>query len=152
MNIGKSGVYPYINEEENFELGYSITFHKAQGSDFKHVLIVIPKRQVLVSKELLYTALTRSKETVTIFLEETEYNLLEKARSRSKIENVNSSIFESPDEWKKKLYPEPYVKFRSYQEYCIYKKLQERNIRFKYEEKLKLSKIPVPIKPDFTSI
>lgn len=43
------------------ELGYAMSVHRSQGSDFGGVVVVIPKepRQRLVSRELLYTALTR---------------------------------------------------------------------------------------------
>jgi ATP-dependent exoDNAse (exonuclease V) alpha subunit len=43
------------------DLGYAMTMHKAQGSDFGGVVVIVPKepRQRLVSRELLYTALTR---------------------------------------------------------------------------------------------
>src|SRR5262249_1561961 len=43
------------------DLGYAMSVHRAQGSDFGGVVVVIPKeaRQQLVSRELLYTALTR---------------------------------------------------------------------------------------------
>ena len=43
------------------DLGYAMSVHKSQGSDFGGVVVVIPQeeRQRLVSRELLYTALTR---------------------------------------------------------------------------------------------
>ena len=43
------------------DLGYAMSVHKAQGSDFAGVLLVLPaeQRQLLMSRELLYTALTR---------------------------------------------------------------------------------------------
>jgi ATP-dependent exoDNAse (exonuclease V) alpha subunit len=47
--------------EDWLDLGYAMSVHKAQGSDFFGVLLVLPaeERQLLVSRELLYTALTR---------------------------------------------------------------------------------------------
>ena len=47
--------------EDWLDLGYAMTVHKSQGSDFFGVLLVLPAegRQLLVSRELLYTALTR---------------------------------------------------------------------------------------------
>ena len=47
--------------EEWLDLGYAMSVHKAQGSDFAGVLLVLPAegRQLLISRELLYTALTR---------------------------------------------------------------------------------------------
>ena len=47
--------------EDWLDLGYAMSVHKAQGSDFFGVLLVLPaeERQLLISRELLYTALTR---------------------------------------------------------------------------------------------
>lgn len=47
--------------EEYLDLGYAMTVHKAQGSDFGGVIVVLPreKQLSLCSRELLYTALTR---------------------------------------------------------------------------------------------
>lgn len=48
------------------ELAYALTVHKAQGSEFGTVLLVLPNPCRLLSRELLYTALTRQKERVVI--------------------------------------------------------------------------------------
>lgn len=56
-------------DDENgsyLELAYSLTVHKAQGSQFKTVLLVIPEPCVLLSRELLYTALTRQENNVIV--------------------------------------------------------------------------------------
>lgn len=47
--------------EGSLDLGYAMSVHKAQGSDFGGVIVVVPKeeRVRLVTRELLYTALTR---------------------------------------------------------------------------------------------
>ncbi len=63
-----------VNEEwaeTILDLGYAITVHKAQGSDFSAVLLVIPKeeRQRLVSRELLYTALTRFTKRLYLLIQ-----------------------------------------------------------------------------------
>lgn len=46
---------------ESLDLGYAMSVYKAQGSDFGGVVVVVPKeeRVRLVTRELLYTALTR---------------------------------------------------------------------------------------------
>jgi exodeoxyribonuclease V alpha subunit len=50
------------------ETVYAMTVHKSQGSEFGHVLVVLPERDsALLSRELLYTALTRARERVTLF-------------------------------------------------------------------------------------
>ncbi len=49
------------------ETVYAMTIHKTQGSEFDHVALVLPEQgsQVL-SRELLYTGLTRARESVTV--------------------------------------------------------------------------------------
>ena len=48
--------------EAGLELAYALTVHKAQGSEFEKVLLVLPRSPIMVTRELLYTALTRQKE------------------------------------------------------------------------------------------
>jgi exodeoxyribonuclease V alpha subunit len=46
-----------------------MTVHKSQGSEFDHVVLVLPDlaRSGFLTRELLYTAVTRAKTQVTIF-------------------------------------------------------------------------------------
>ena len=53
--------------EAPLELAYALTIHKAQGSEFGTTFIVIPNPCRLLSRELLYTALTRQREQVVLF-------------------------------------------------------------------------------------
>lgn len=47
---------------------YAQTIHKSQGSEFAHSAIVIDHAQTrLISRELLYTAITRSKNTLSLY-------------------------------------------------------------------------------------
>lgn len=48
------------------ELAYAITVHKAQGSEFGSVILVLPAQSRLISREMLYTALTRQKKRIWI--------------------------------------------------------------------------------------
>lgn len=58
--------YPYIQLDE-IELAYAITVHKSQGSEFPTVIIPMSWfPQALATKNLIYTAVTRGKEQVTI--------------------------------------------------------------------------------------
>jgi hypothetical protein len=50
------------------ELAYALTVHKAQGSDFGIVFFVLPQTQLL-SRELLYTGLTRAKDKLVLLVE-----------------------------------------------------------------------------------
>ena len=48
------------------ELAYALTVHKTQGSEFGTTFVVLPNPCWPLSRELLYTALTRQKERVVI--------------------------------------------------------------------------------------
>lgn len=53
------------------ETAYVMTVHKSQGSEFAHTALVLPVQpSPLVSRELLYTALTRAKQFLTIYSRE----------------------------------------------------------------------------------
>ncbi|WP_373064916.1 exodeoxyribonuclease V subunit alpha [Gemmatimonas sp.] len=46
---------------------WAMTVHKAQGSEFGHVMLVLPDVDSrILTRELLYTGITRAKQTVTI--------------------------------------------------------------------------------------
>lgn len=58
--------YTYENLEE-LELAYAITIHKSQGSEYPAVVLpVLTGPRLLFNRNLLYTAITRAKECVTI--------------------------------------------------------------------------------------
>ncbi len=49
------------------ETAWATTIHKSQGSEYRHVVVVLPRRQSpLLSRELLYTGVTRARESVTV--------------------------------------------------------------------------------------
>lgn len=46
---------------------HAMTIHKSQGSQWRHVVVILPQRpSPLLSRQLLYTALTRASDHVTI--------------------------------------------------------------------------------------
>ncbi|TWX72968.1 exodeoxyribonuclease V subunit alpha [Colwellia sp. C1TZA3] len=51
-----------------FETVYAMTIHKTQGSEFEHVAMVLPEQKDnrLLSRELLYTGITRAKQQLSI--------------------------------------------------------------------------------------
>jgi exodeoxyribonuclease V alpha subunit len=50
------------------ETAFAMTVHKSQGSEFDHVLVVLPERDSpLLTRELVYTALTRARKGVTLW-------------------------------------------------------------------------------------
>ena len=144
-----------IDDADNFELAYAITVHKAQGSEFENVFLVLPKRQGLLMKELLYTGLTRSKRTLNLFLQETKgKGPLQIAREHSAILSRNTSIFDAPEDIKGKLWPDKKVTVKSKIEFILYKYLDKaqknKSLDFKYESELLFKNINFTIHPDFT--
>jgi exodeoxyribonuclease V alpha subunit len=55
--------------EGDIELAYAITCHKAQGSS-AHVVVVVVEASPLVTREWLYTAITRGRELVLLACDE----------------------------------------------------------------------------------
>lgn len=55
----------YISDAETV---FAMTIHKSQGSEYNKVMVVLPKKSSghLLTRELLYTAVTRAKESVII--------------------------------------------------------------------------------------
>ena len=62
--------------EENLELAYALTVHKAQGSQFKTVILILAEPCRIISRELLYTALTRQIGKIIILYNQEPYHLL----------------------------------------------------------------------------
>ncbi|MEI6242183.1 MAG: exodeoxyribonuclease V subunit alpha [Chlamydiota bacterium] len=50
----------------SYEYGYVLSVHKAQGSEFPEVLLLIPPGSESFGREILYTAITRAQKHVTI--------------------------------------------------------------------------------------
>ena len=54
-------------EKEEITLAYAVTVHKAQGSEFPAVILVLSTQHyLLLQRNLLYTALTRGRRLVVI--------------------------------------------------------------------------------------
>ncbi len=52
-----------------FSLAFAMTVHKSQGSEFQHVLMPLPEQIThrLLSREIIYTGMTRAKQTVCFY-------------------------------------------------------------------------------------
>ncbi|WP_211181385.1 exodeoxyribonuclease V subunit alpha, partial [Psychrobacter cibarius] len=62
------GIPVNLLNEEVVATAYAMTIHKSQGSEFEHVAITFDNSHArLLSKELIYTAVTRAKKQVTIY-------------------------------------------------------------------------------------
>ena len=47
---------------------YAMTVHKSQGSEFDEVLFILPDKDFpILTRELIYTALTRARKKITIW-------------------------------------------------------------------------------------
>lgn len=56
-----------VSQLEDIDTVHALTIHKSQGSEYDHVVVVLPERASrLLTKELLYTAVTRAAEKVTV--------------------------------------------------------------------------------------
>ena len=54
----------------NMDLAYAVTIHKSEGSTYRKVIIVLPEEaRNMMSRRLLYTAVTRASESVLIYSE-----------------------------------------------------------------------------------
>ena len=56
---------------DEIETWWAMTIHKSQGSEFRQVVITLPPApSPVLTRELLYTAVTRAKEHVTVVASE----------------------------------------------------------------------------------
>jgi exodeoxyribonuclease V alpha subunit len=68
---------------------YAMTIHKSQGSEFEEVLIVLPESiNPVLTKELLYTAITRARKTVRLVADEAVFA----ATVRQKVERITGLV------------------------------------------------------------
>ena len=150
-----------VSDEGNadLELAYALTVHKAQGSEFGKVILVLGEPCNLISKELLYTAITRQKDKLIILYNAEAYNL----RSYSSMEYSDiarrfTNLFEKPEivEHNSKYYESSLIHktirgelVRSKSEVIIANMLFERDINYEYEKELSLAGDGIKI-PDFT--
>ena len=73
---GKMVEYSFKNLEE-LEHAYAVTIHKSQGSEYPAVVIpLLSGPQMLLNRNLLYTAVTRAKKCVTIVGNDETFNMM----------------------------------------------------------------------------
>src|SRR3954451_23268337 len=72
--------YPRPSVDGGLELAYGLAVHKSQRSDFDIVLLVLPKTASTLSRELLYTGLTRFRQKMVLLIER-DTSVLERLRS-----------------------------------------------------------------------
>jgi len=131
-NIGKTDRGWWIKEDpiNNLELAYAISVHKSQGSEFGTVYLVLPKRKSsTLSMELLYTAVTRAKGKLVLFIQEdiSTLSCLTKIE-RSAVRRINSSVFKFEPLPEQLSYLPSY-----YEEYKVIATLEDYFVRSKSE-------------------
>lgn len=84
--------------EATLELAFALTVHKAQGSEFKKVIIFLSEPCNLISKELLYTPITRQTERIVILYNDEAYHLRNySSLACSDIARRFTNLFEEPE-------------------------------------------------------
>jgi energy-coupling factor transporter ATP-binding protein EcfA2 len=155
-SVDDDGTYP-------MDLAYCITVHKAQGSGFGVVFFVLPAQTQLLSRELLYTSLTRQENKIVILHQGDFFNYLKFVSDEfSETGKRLTDLFDSPTmrQINNKRLDAKYVNVTERGEFviskneviianCLYKYEKSGLITYGYEDKLKLSD-GRSVKPDFT--
>lgn len=67
---GRKGPYKVVlpSRLTDVETVFAMTVHKSQGSEFGHVALMLPnpEKAIVLSKELLYTGITRARKKLTV--------------------------------------------------------------------------------------
>lgn len=71
--------------DPQLELAYALTVHKVQGSEFGFTILVIPRKSRILSRELLYTGLTRQEDKVIILHQGERHELKKYASDRHSV-------------------------------------------------------------------
>jgi len=140
-------------------LAYALTIHKSQGSEFDVVFLILPRSNPLLSRELLYTALTRQRDRI-ILLHQGDLTELQDYTDPlySNISRRTTNLFRSPnmrqilDKSGETVYMEHAlihttaggVRVRSKSELSLAQLFDERQLDWEYERSL-AGKLP-----DFT--
>ena len=147
------------NSDSDLELAYALTVHKSQGSEFEKAILVLGEPSGMISKEMLYTAITRQRKRLVILYNEQAYRLRDySSAAYSETARRFTALFESPKvvEIKKKYYEDSLIHrtlkgelVRSKSEVIIANMLFEKGIEYEYEKELDLGEDGIRI-PDFT--
>lgn len=145
------------------ELAYALTVHKSQGSEFSHVFVILPQNCRILSRELLYTALTRSRDHLILLVEgDTASSLYEFTKPESsETARRNTNLFRAAV--RENLDTVPYAEHlihkcdkghmvRSKSELVIANKLWEMCIDYEYERPYEGEDVSGKMRPDFSFI
>ena len=159
--------YSRPSVEVELELAYALTVHKSQGSDFDIVFLILPRNASTLSRELLYTGLTRFRQKMVLLIER-DTTVLERLRnpqcSDTLLRNTNMFVLAVRPETVDRYYAEHLIHrtppsaqhpngilVRSKSEVIVAGALSKLGISYEYEEKLPSKDDPNDFKlPDFT--
>lgn len=98
-DVPRGGKYKTCSEkvEDNLELAYAVSVHKAQGSEFADTFVIVPASTARpVSTELIYTALTRANRHCTLLIQRDVNSLLDaRRRENAQTPQINSYLFDN---------------------------------------------------------
>jgi hypothetical protein len=147
------------------ELAYALTIHKAQGSDFGIVIVVLPRQSRLLSRELLYTALTRARERLILLVEGSDASFLYDFTrpERSETARRNTNLFAPGVRVHNDAIDVPYAEHlvhrtlrgelvRSKSELVIANYLHQNGLAYLYERELVGTVDPDHLRPDFSFV
>lgn len=145
------------------ELAYALTVHKAQGSEFRRVFVILPQNCRILSRELLYTALTRSRDHLVLLVEgDTASSLYEFTKPESsETARRNTNLFCAAI--REHLDTVPYAEHlihkcdkghmvRSKSELVIANKLWQMGIDYEYERPVEGETVLGKLRPDFSFV
>jgi hypothetical protein len=159
--------YPRSKVDGELELAYALTVHKSQGSDFDIVFLILPKNASTLSRELLYTGLTRFRQKMVLLIER-DTTVLERLRSPqcsdTLLRNTNMFVLAVRPESVNRYYAEHLIHrtppspqhpngilVRSKSEVIVAGALSKLGISYEYEQKLSAKGNPNDFRlPDFT--
>ena len=155
--------YTYFRQgvESELELAYAITVHRAQGSDFGTVFLIIPQSASSLSRELIYTGLTRFRSKLVLLIEKDIEPLLRLRRpeySHTKTRNTNMFVLSLRPTGVNTLHLEALIHrtrngtaVRSKSEVVVADILEALEISYQYEQPLYSRADPKDFRlPDFT--
>ena len=88
-----------FTQMDEIDLSYAVTIHKSQGSEYKAVIMpLLNGPDMLMSRNLLYTGLTRAKELAVITgAENTVYRMVDNNREVSRYTSLSVKLKEFAD-------------------------------------------------------
>ena len=66
VNYGNKRIVYNKAAQKQLNLAYCYTIHKAQGMENNNVIILVDENEKLLNRNLVYTAVTRAKETCVL--------------------------------------------------------------------------------------